>query len=204
MTGRIHISYAGRDVVNSDFSILTSRSVKTVFANFQFDSEWDEFPTKTAIFVSGNVVKSQILTADNLCEVPWEVLVESGTLTIGIVGQNGEKIFPSVEANVPVLKGIYAEGTAPQEPSPDIYQQIVRLMQETQAIAQSVRNDAENGKFNGPVGPQGPQGEQGPKGENGADGEKGYTPQRGADYWTEEDIAEIKSYVDNAILGGEW
>jgi len=30
------------------------------------------------------------------------------------------------------------------------------------------------------------------------------TPQRGTDYWTEEDKAEIKSYVDEAILGGEW
>ena len=32
----------------------------------------------------------------------------------------------------------------------------------------------------------------------------GYIPTRGTDYWTEEDKAEIKSYVDEAILGGEW
>lgn len=32
----------------------------------------------------------------------------------------------------------------------------------------------------------------------------GYTPQRGIDYWTDEDIAEIKRYVDEAILGGAW
>ena len=32
----------------------------------------------------------------------------------------------------------------------------------------------------------------------------GYVPVRGKDYWTEEDIAEIKSYVDEAILGGAW
>ena len=36
---------------------------------------------------------------------------------------------------------------------------------------------------------------------NGADG---YTPQRGVDYWTDADKAEIKSYVDEAILGGAW
>ncbi len=39
---------------------------------------------------------------------------------------------------------------------------------------------------------------------NGKDGEDGYTPVRGTDYWTEEDKAEIKSYVDEAILGGSW
>ena len=32
----------------------------------------------------------------------------------------------------------------------------------------------------------------------------GYTPIRGVDYWTDADKAEIKSYVDEAILGGEW
>jgi len=47
-------------------------------------------------------------------------------------------------------------------------------------------------------GPQGDAGEQGPKGDD------GYTPVRGTDYWTEADIAQIKGYVDEAILGGAW
>lgn len=59
----------------------------------------------------------------------------------------------------------------------------------------------------GPEGPQGPEGKQGPQGEagpTGATGPAGYTPVRGTDYWTAADIAEIKGYVDNAILGGAW
>ena len=36
------------------------------------------------------------------------------------------------------------------------------------------------------------------------DGEDGYTPQRETDYWTEADKNEIKAYVDEAILNGEW
>lgn len=32
----------------------------------------------------------------------------------------------------------------------------------------------------------------------------GYIPLRGVDYWTEEDKAEIKSYVDDAIINGKW
>lgn len=32
----------------------------------------------------------------------------------------------------------------------------------------------------------------------------GASPVRGADYWTADDIAEIKAYVDEAILGGTW
>lgn len=68
----------------------------------------------------------------------------------------------------------------------------------------------------GDTGAQGPQGEkgntgaagaQGPKGDTGEKGETGaagYTPVRGTDYWTASDIADIKSYVDEAILGGAW
>lgn len=42
------------------------------------------------------------------------------------------------------------------------------------------------------------------KGDKGDPGEDGYTPVRGTDYWTAEDIAAIKGYVDTAILGGAW
>lgn len=42
------------------------------------------------------------------------------------------------------------------------------------------------------------------RGPMGADGKDGSTPVRGTDYWTEADKAEIKSYVDTAILGGAW
>lgn len=42
------------------------------------------------------------------------------------------------------------------------------------------------------------------RGASGKNGTNGYTPIRGTDYWTADDIAEIKSYVDEAILGGSW
>lgn len=51
---------------------------------------------------------------------------------------------------------------------------------------------------------QGPQGPAGPAGAQGKTGAAGHTPQRGVDYWTSQDVAEMKAYIDNAILGGEW
>lgn len=59
----------------------------------------------------------------------------------------------------------------------------------------------------GATGERGPAGEAGPQGETGATGATGpagYTPVRGTDYWTAADIATIKGYVDEAILGGAW
>ena len=59
---------------------------------------------------------------------------------------------------------------------------------------------------------------RGPKGEDGTmsfedltdaqreslRGQDGDTPKKYIDYWNDEDVAEIKSYVDEAILGGAW
>lgn len=56
----------------------------------------------------------------------------------------------------------------------------------------------------GPKGDDGSQGIQGEQGIPGPKGDPGDTPKRGTDYWTAADIAEIKSYVEDAILGGEW
>ena len=101
------------------------------------------------------------------------------------------------------------EGIAPAGPTPDLVQQILSAANEAdskaeqaQKVAQSVRDDADAGKFNGvqgpkgdagpigpvgpqgptgatgpqgPVGPQGPQGEQGPTGATGPQGPKGDT-----------------------------
>ena len=39
-----------------------------------------------------------------------------------------------------------------------------------------------------------------PKGVQGERGEDGYTPVRGTDYWTAEDIATIQQYIDNQLV----
>ena len=83
--------------------------------------------------------------------------------------------------------------------------------------------DVMNGKegpqgIQGPIGPEGPQGEQGPigpqgeqgiqgiqgiQGEKGDKGDKGDTPQKGVDYYTEADKAEMVTAVLNAINPAE-
>ena len=56
----------------------------------------------------------------------------------------------------------------------------------------------------GEPGAKGDKGDKGDTGAAGAAGKDGYTPVRGVDYWTDADKAEIKAYVDEAILGGAW
>ena len=50
-------------------------------------------------------------------------------------------------------------------------------------------------------GVKGDKGNPGQKGEKGEPGNPGYTPVKGTDYWTSEDISEIQSYIDTQIGG---
>ena len=52
----------------------------------------------------------------------------------------------------------------------------------------------------GEQGIQGIQGIQGVAGQDGQNGQDGYTPVRGTDYWTAEDIATIQQYIDNQLV----
>ena len=58
--------------------------------------------------------------------------------------------------------------------------------------------------MDGVDGNDGKPGADGSPGKDGKNGADGYSPMRGVDYWTEGDIAEIKGYVYEAILGGAW
>lgn len=84
-----------------------------------------------------------------------------------------------------------------------------------------IKEDAENGLFNGEKGETGAsaydiylsnggtltenewleslKGERGKDGQNGQDGQDGYTPIKGTDYWTNEDKKEIESYIDDKL-----
>lgn len=67
------------------------------------------------------------------------------------------------------------------------------------AVENALEKAKESGEFKGDKGDKGDKGEQGPQGiqgEKGDKGDDGYTPQKGVDYFTEEDIA----YIVNAVL----
>lgn len=77
------------------------------------------------------------------------------------------------------------------------------------ALAQAKASGAFDGRDGvdgqpGKDGVDGKPGADGKDGTTGRDGKDGYSPVRGTDYWTAADVAEIKAYVDEAILGGAW
>lgn len=150
-----------------------------------------------------------------MCNVPKEATANLyGVGTIVFVGlANGVQRISTDVAYI-VKKHSNARGTEPAEPMPSVVEQILteaqnanvnsakakKITTDAEDIAQSVRDDADNGKFNGkdgkdgakgekgekgdtgdtgPQGVQGPPGEQGPKGETGPQGPQGEKGEKG-------------------------
>ena len=154
MENQIKIVYSGAEVRGSKQTTIVAGSVESVYAEFVFDSVWKKY-AKKAIFMTGNTVKQVMLDDTGVCKVPWEVLTAAGTLVIGVIGQYETEIFPSLKATFSVSYGYASEGDEPEEPTQDLYDQIVTIMQDTLAAATALREDAESGKFKGDKGDTG-------------------------------------------------
>lgn len=153
------------------------------------------------------------LPENGLIDVPAEATANEGTVTIVYCGvANGVQRITKTQGYNVITRGPVG-GTEPFKPSESLATQVLQAAlnaeknsAEAKSVADNLRNDAANGKFNGkdgakgdkgdkgdtgprgPVGPQGPQGEkgvQGPTGATGAtgprgpQGEKGDTGKRG-------------------------
>jgi hypothetical protein len=140
--------------------ILASGDVGMVRVEYELDSYWDGL-TPCGTFYNGKTpedVYEQPL-ADGACIIPWEVLTEEGVLYIGLrgVGEDG-RIKTAAPVRYRMEKGSPRGANTSVEPSPDVYQQILtvageaeRMAGEAEALAQSVRDDADAGLFNGAV-----------------------------------------------------
>lgn len=139
---------------------LTSGASKVFTCEFEFSGDWEGL-TKTVLFRAGDTQIPVIPEADNTCQIPPEVLMGPGLHCLtGVQGANadGDTILPTIWADLGEVEWGATTGELPP-PTEDIYTQILSAAQEVQQVAQSVRDDADAGKFDGAPGPQGPPGE---------------------------------------------
>ena len=177
----INVQSNGQVIVNGN---TLSDSVRFEKIHFDFPEGWNGY-IKKAVFRNGDTEISIFLNGDETvctgvdeCYVPGEVVKAPG-FTVCVLGIKGDSLATSAEAAVEVTESGYTKGDFPENPTPTEYEQLLNFAKETQKIAQSVRDDAENGVFKGDKGDMGPQGEKGDKGEQGIQGEKGEKGEQG-------------------------
>lgn len=143
-----------------DSSGMVEKTLNYVKCVFDFTSEeWNE-TIKTAYFRNEKTGKtaSQILQ-NNECMIPHEVLEDEGCVSFSVAGEKEDYRITSSAVSFFNYPTVY--GGEPSDPTPTEYEQIIALSLETMKIAQQVRTDADNGKFNGATGATGPQGPPG-------------------------------------------
>lgn len=109
------------------------------------------------------VEKAQSINESGKCYIPHEVLQEPGYILISAEGQR------NADANTYIITtgsvGFYNNSTVHSgeetDPTPSEYMQVINAAEEAQKIAQSVRDDADSGKFNGAPGADGAPGKDG-------------------------------------------
>ena len=93
-------------------------------AVFDFDEEWSAYETKTARFYYGDNYIDKPFNGDR-CEIP--ILSDIHSFEVGVFAGN---LKTSTSAYVPARKSILCKGGSPAAPSPDVYAEIMEMLNE--------------------------------------------------------------------------
>lgn len=103
-------------------TLVTSQSQNYVQARFDLRSD-DWTAPITAIFKADNNAYSILLDKNNTCIIPWEVLRNAGTVNVSAFC--GDRHTANI-AQFTVVQSGYTECEMPSEPTPTVYEQILK------------------------------------------------------------------------------
>ena len=120
----MHIKFqvSNQIIKRTDANRVVADSRNYLYAAFSFSKEWQG--VKTAIFKNGDMVKHVILINDE-CLVPWEV-IKQGKLRVSVFCGD---LITADEDIVYISQSGYEDGGEPEEPTPDVYQQLIDMLQ---------------------------------------------------------------------------
>ena len=212
--------------------VMNAGNVNYYQCIFDFSADWNNL-IKFAVFIK-NDEKYSIKLLNGKCCVPMELLIAPGYITVGVYASNGQADdylrISSNTVSIYVSDGAYAEGAELEIPTPDVWEQYIKELEDM--LNHSIPRIGENGNWElwnveektyvdsgkpsrgvqgekgdkgeqgemglkGDVGERGEKGEKGDTGERGIQGEKGdkgndgYTPVKGKDYFTDDDIESL-------------
>ena len=107
---------------NSDFPVL-----------FDFDDEWSAYEEKTAVF-SHDGITEFIVFSGSTCLIPE--IVRAYNLTVGVTAGN---LRTTTAAQIPVLLSALSSPGYPPNPHPDVYAQIMDLLNKGGASAEQIQ-----------------------------------------------------------------
>lgn len=122
-------------LIITDLPKLASGGFNETRVEFTFDSKWDGL-IKTAMFYTDKSRVYYIVIEDGAAVVPHEVLANEGILHFGVFGYNTDpKQTRTTELlHLTIVEGAITDTTAVHiDPTPDVYQQLLRITMSIEA-----------------------------------------------------------------------
>ena len=152
----LQFTVRGQQIFRVDKTPLESDSRLYIAGAVSFDGEWDDITAVYLNFEPRNGTAITALLTDGAFDESLGVSLSAGTWRVSAHGTNGagkEIHTTPVLLNVAQAGGL--DGEAPPYVPPDAAGQIAAVAAEARDIAQSVRDDADAGKFKGEEGKPG-------------------------------------------------
>ena len=175
----LHTATVTERAVEWDAREVVRGGINSDYARIVLDDEYAECDRVVAVFAHrGSDRPTRVI-----CEsgepfaMPSALMADTGvirTCIVGYIGDSARVVSAMERAPLCVVEnGCEIDDDPPQDVAPDLWAQLMDEVCRANETAQSVRDDADAGKFNGATGPAGPAGETGPQGPKGDKGETG-------------------------------
>ena len=110
---------------------LTSGSVSVYKCRFVFDASWDGF-FRSAVFRVGSLVKTAPLDAEDMCDLPWELLEKQYIglpVEVSVYGTKEEtEILPTIWDKLGRVRSGSEPGEDVKAPTPNVYDQLTNIV----------------------------------------------------------------------------
>lgn len=132
---------------DSDYTIPTD-SINAIPFGFVLSSDWEGY-TLTSQITKADKTVNILLDKNNAGMIPPDM--EEGIWNVSLFGvKDGSKRNTTIPATLKLVKSGYnPQGQPPIQPPEDLYAKLIKQIEEANKIAQSVRDDADAGKFDG-------------------------------------------------------
>lgn len=152
------LTFTGSRPTPRQKSVLVVGQVNAEPITVVVDESWSGLQLELQFFNSTThpeVPVVVILDRTMTCKVPPEVTKEVGIVHVALAGRDSGTIIKLSEKLYYADAKIGADpqgGLTPEQQTPDYIAQMIAIQEETKAVAQSVRNDADNRLFDGEPG----------------------------------------------------
>lgn len=126
----IHVRTNDQVLTAAVFPKIAPNNYNTVRLLVEFDESWDGYGKSALFHTSKNpTIYEKVLSSDNICIIPPEVLLEAGHLIISIKGAKADGVKRSTELKFKISDGMPLLVTS--DPSEDVYNQLLSAYGDT-------------------------------------------------------------------------